>query len=98
MIFPRNCYFYCDTEAEVKELLQMLEKDGLEWCSGARLTSRLNRYARRTYYRVSVSDGVTYGSRLGDEADWPEYSIEGARCFFGSDISSCEVSDINDLL
>lgn len=49
MIFPRNCYFYCDTEAEVKELLQMLEEDGLEWQSGARLTSELNRYPQRTY-------------------------------------------------
>ena len=98
MIFPRDCYFYCDTEAEVKELFQMLEEDGLEWQSGARLTSQLNRYLCRTYYRVPKTNKVTYGSRADSEADWPEYSIKDARCFFGSDISSCEVPDINDLL
>lgn len=48
MIFPRNCYFYCDTEAEVKELLQMLEYDGMRWASGDQLTRKPLRHSNRT--------------------------------------------------
>lgn len=98
MIFPRNCYFYCDTEAEVKELLQMLEEDGLEWQSGARLTSALNRYSRRTYYRVKISNQVTYGSRSSQDYDWPEYSIDDARGFYNCAAAPVTIPDINDLL
>lgn len=98
MIFPRNCYFYCDTEAEVKELLQMLEADGLEWQSGARLTSRLRRHPRRTYYRVQISNQVTYGSRSSQDYDWPEYSIDDARGFYNCTAAPVTIPDINDLL
>lgn len=98
MIFPRNCYFYCDTEAEVKELLQMLEADGLEWQSGARLTSILRRYPRRTYYRVQITNQVTYGSRSSRDYDWPEYSIDDARGFYNCAAAPGTIPDINDLL
>lgn len=98
MIFPRNCYFYCDTEAEVKELLQMLEEDGLEWQSGARLTSELNRYPQRTYYRVRVPNKVTYGSKSSRDYDWPEYSIDDARGFYNCAAAPVTIPDINDLL
>ena len=98
MIFPRNCYFYCDTEEEVKELLQMLEDDGLEWYSGDRLTSKLLRYPRRTYYRVEITNVVTYGSRLGSEYDWPTYSIDDARGFYNCTAAPVTIPDINDLL
>ena len=98
MIFPRNCYFYCDTEAEVKELLQMLEDDGLSWSSGDRLTSKLLRYPRRTYYRVQITNVVTYGSRMGGEYDWPTYSIDDARGFYNCTTAPVTTPDINDFL
>lgn len=98
MIFPRNCYFYCDTEAEVKELLQMLEDDGLRWSSGDRLTSKLLRNPRRTYYRVQITKGVTYGGRLDHECDWPTYSIDDARGFYNCTAAPVTIPDINDLL
>lgn len=98
MIFPRNCYFYCDTEAEVEELLQMLEADGLKWGSGARMTSKILFYGCRTYYRISNAGRVTYGSRVREEASWNEFSIDDARRFYAGDTSLCEVPSINDLL
>lgn len=98
MIFPRNCYFYCDTEAEVKELLQMLEDDGLRWSSGDRLTSKLLRYPRRTYYRVRITNRVTYGGRSDNECDWPTYSIDDARGFYNCTAAPVTIPDINDFL
>ena len=98
MIFPRNCYFYCDIEAEAKELLEMLDRDGMRWVSGDRLPQKLLRLPNRTYYRINYDGRVTYGSMVREEACWDKYSIDDARRFYAGDTTSCEVSSINDLL
>lgn len=76
----------------------MLEADGLEWQSGARLTSRLQRYPRRTYYRVPITNQVTYGRKSSQDYDWPEYSIDDARGFYNCTAAPVTIPDINDLL
>lgn len=81
MIFPRNCYFYCDTEAEVKELLQMLEDDGLESSyicisDGTHTSWPAQSFFRRGSSTINEGDMELYSTPIEFEDFLPPVSVD----------------------